>query len=789
MIKCKIFNKNNNAYYEVSDGAVFVENYNETLDSGVIILQQLTSEIDIEPYDLVEIKSESSLTIETRYFCVDTYIKTQISLNPPIYKYEIDLFSPTKLLEGMVCPNLTITKVNGITRTVGDYITQYMTLYCVKTNSDRIYGGAIDNLISVSGDLYNYFDMECPEMQWNEPTLREVLNDLMMVNDCIPVVKVSLSGVLYLWYINISEVGNAVEDNPAQLNGINYIQDTQSSDDYVSDLKMHLVNTANNTFGNSYNNPTDATKVVERIGFRNNESYLLTTNDILLQTTYPIWKIYSLKVYAVINTKVYYLIAGGTQLYTTHKFEVSLDLTPYVLEHADWLTRDVYYGQWGSSSTLSSQYRNTSLYYNRGGNNIYNFNDKQTVSELFIENSIFVVQLITTALRNEINATNQQIINWFNNESGISGTFDGATPNEDDTPSYTDLQFELSYDALDEFVFTASKMPFTTHRRTVIDNQTNSYINIDRQGILEYLKAKRLGNKLSLVNARYETNESNIPALSDTINNKIIFRKEMSVYNNVLDVNYLTTENYVLKDYFTGVKSKLRSWRVVSGAEATTRADLIKLYINYGEMANFQSANWLVPVYNNISAYLLNFQYCAIDFVDKNGNYLPANKTYYDKATNQNIDIGVNAIQVEFTKHRAGNSVVFTVKMLDNFYDGNYVSAYNGSITDKTEQKGVKYADDDGEIVSGHLYFYSNCNEIDFINQPDDFLASKGLKPLVNIGKDTSAYSGLNLNSQYLVCKIPFIVYKDNKEILQISVQFEFNDEANDMFIGYNKNQ
>ena len=783
MIRCKIFNKNNNAYYDVSDGAVFTENYNETLDSGTILLQQLSSEINIEPFDLVEISSyNNGLSMETRYLCVDTYNKSKTSLNPPIYKYEITLFSPTKLLEGMLCPNLTITKAVGITRSVGDYIKQYMDLYCQKTDSDLSNGGAINNLISVSNDLLSYFNMECPEMQWNEPTLREVLNDLMMVNDCIPVVKANSSGELYLSYINISVVGNAVEDDADKLAGINYIQETQSSDDYVSDLKMHLVNTANNTDGNSYFNPTDATLIVEKIGFRNNESYLLTTNDIKLQTKYPIWKIYQCKVFATMNAYVYYM-SHGTQQYVVHPFEMSIDLTPFILEYAEWLTKDVYYGAWSNILPLSTDYRNTCLYYKRGSNNVENFNDKQTTSNWFIEANAYVVELITYKLRNMLN-NNQEIEDWFNYESEIDGTFVSSTYYDSSKPTYQELQFRMSYDAMDEFVFTATKLPFQTHRRSVIDYQTNSYVNINRQGLLEYLKAKRLGNKLSYVNARYELDESDIPALSETIDGKIIFKKEIAIYNNVINANYIATENYVLRDYYTGVKSKLRSWRVVSGAEATLRADLVKLYIN-SSMSRFSSSDWLVPVYSNINDYLFNFTYCAVDFVDKNNNVLPANKTYYDKDSGNTIDLDVNAIQVEFTKHKVGNSVVFTVKMTDNFYDNNYVSAYKGQITNKTEQKGIRYADSDGELVSGHLYFYTLKQNISFENNYNQFLASMGLSPLVNIGKNQDISNvGLHFNSTYLVAKIPFKVYKDNKEILQISVQFELNDEANDMFIG-----
>ena len=41
-------------------------------------------------------------------------------------------------------------------------------------------------------------------------------------------------------------------------------------------------------------------------------------------------------------------------------------------------------------------------------------------------------------------------------------------------------------------------------------------------------------------------------------------------------------------------------------------------------------------------------------------------------------------------------------------------------------------------------------------------------------------YSGLS----NLVAKIPFSFRKDNKEITQITIQFEFNENANDIFIG-----
>ena len=45
--------------------------------------------------------------------------------------------------------------------------------------------------------------------------------------------------------------------------------------------------------------------------------------------------------------------------------------------------------------------------------------------------------------------------------------------------------------------------------------------------MLEYLKANRLGNKIALVNGRYESNEPLLPKLSEKINDKIIFQKQL----------------------------------------------------------------------------------------------------------------------------------------------------------------------------------------------------------------------------------------------------------------------
>lgn len=792
MLKCII----TNVYgveneYEISEGAVFTENYNETLDSGTILIQQLPSEIDIEPYDIVEIEDDDN-KINARRMCIDSYTKTQTSLNPPIFKYEIKLFSETKLLETIICPSLSITKlepksadplnpVNPL-RSVYYYINQYVDLYGTKTDYD-LTDITFTNKYSLDSRVYDKFNsIVCPEMQWNNPTLREVLNDLMMVADCIPVLHNNV-----IDYIDLSVVGNEI--TAEQKSYINYIQEEQSSDDYVSDIKMHLVNAANNTVPSGTTIPSDSTSIVEKIGFRNNESYLLTTENILLQTSYPIWKLFYCKMYFTADTTIQYTYpTPDTTLTLDHDLLGNVVLKDnaidYIPEYAEWLTKNVFYGAWGSVANIG-EYRNTCLYYVRGGKNIYNFNAKYESSVLFIENTQYLFQKIIES--------NQSMANLrIAAQEYLDSIYpDGNAQLVDIAPqfkTFKECDFEVKYEPIDDFVFSASKIPAPRHKRQIIDNQTNSYVDINKQGMLEYFKANRLGNKMVLINGRYTTNESAMPSLSEKINDKIIFTKQISVYNAYINANYYATDNYVLQNYFTGVKSKIRSWRVVSGQEALLRSELIKFYIN-SNIQGLYSDYYKVPKYANMEDYISYFKYCCIQFRTNNmlsdESYYPALNIKPWHTTYGSTLYDTNGLQVEFTKHiiRDKNnnvkSVVFTIRMNDNYYNGNYVSNYDGT-NHRAEQKGIAYTDNNGEILGGFICFYNNKSG----NFSDEYV-NRGLKPLTNMGMNTSGTgTGTIFSSNDLVAKIPFIVHKDNKEILQISIQFEYNEEADDMILG-----
>ena len=743
MLKCYIKGKNlvdgNPREFRIADGAVFTDNYNETLDSGTIVLPHLYGEIEIEPFDSVVVMDGESVL---RYMCVDRYVCTQTCLKPAIYKYEVFLFSETKLLEGILCPSLAITrKPEGqVPVKVYEYLRRYLELYgTMVRDPDKPLLVAFKRKFNLGSTLSRFVEMECPEMQWNEPTLREVFNDLMMVDDCIPVVRNDIIDC-----IDISKVGDEITDS--QLAGINYITRSQSSEDYVSEVKMNIQNGINGSVMSGNSVPADATRIVEGIGFRNDDSYLLDTNRIRLQTNFPIWKVFGLKCYLPVRIIFDYRKDAYPGSYKGSVQEnVEVDLTDYLFEYNEWLTKDVFYGEWGSSTELSSQYRNTCLFYRRGQRNIENFNGKYDSQFLWINDSKYVVDLIISkANSHEVQLRLYSKAKAWCEENG----YEFAGRESYQAGDFKSFAFRLDYEAIDECVFLASKSPLQGARRQIVDNQANSYVNTDRQGLLEYMKANRLGNKVIVANARYASGPE-VPALAQTIGGKVIFKREVSFYENHVKANLYATENYVLKDYYTGIRSKLRSWRVVSGSEALLRKEVKKFYVN-GSIPTYNDGQTLIPSYATVDEYFNRFKYCVLQIAG-------------DGSQN-------NCIMLEFTKHKVGKSAVFTVRMNDNYYAGNYIS----NLTPRVEQKGIRYTNENGTMVWANLAFYSACNY--------DATASHPNFPRATI-KSVDG-TGDTFLAKDLVAYIPVKVYKDSKEILQVSLQFEVNEDADNIFYG-----
>ena len=66
-------------------------------------------------HNVDEIEYPESNTTKTKWFCVDSFVETRKAFDNTgyqlFYTYEIELFSPTKILENTLLPNISITPI------------------------------------------------------------------------------------------------------------------------------------------------------------------------------------------------------------------------------------------------------------------------------------------------------------------------------------------------------------------------------------------------------------------------------------------------------------------------------------------------------------------------------------------------------------------------------------------------------------------------------------------------------------------------------------------------------
>lgn len=797
-MQIKILNKNlqtPNDYssakaFDIVEGSVIKKCKNETLDSATIIVSQLYSKLEIEPLDKVLLIDENGIMPNT-YFVVDDYVETQINFKIPTYQYNITLCSETKRLETIMLPNLKITQVWGNPRSVGYYLRQYLREYGRKVRI-QIGGVASTNqwtsLWTFDNSVLTKYDaIQCPEMQWNQPTLREVLNDLMMVADCIPVVR---DNVIYA--MDLTEVGNDITNSPT----INYVQRSQSSADYISELQIELQNVTSPRKTGIVNYVTKS----EYISFTANEP-LITSDNILLKTTYPIYKIKSLKMCFFPDMKYETLKDSQGQVDTLEDcFFVEQDLTNIivdgiseniVLEKKEFDTKEIIYRlNLFQSIPLKDyyKYQNTCLYYVRGSNEIHNWS-KLTDQVLFED--IYLLE----ELKKKV-ADNLKTIVLRNAPRVDTSKLSKASVA--DAKEYYDTFFKIEYETLDGAKALISKGIAPSNERIVQDNQTNSYVDSDNMGILEYMKANRLGNQQLMINARCVKNDTLIQ-LSDIYEDSIIYQIEYQVYKNHIEVNALATKDYILRNYFTGVKAKIRSWKIADGSEALQRHDLIKYYFEFSYKIK-DEIDIELDHYNVDITYLLK----SFSEVQNKPIVYGALKTYSgDNSYPSNTNVS-QYYQIECVSRIVGNSITFSFGLSDNYYVDKYINikkndlewyVLGGTHINIKESALVNggiptqyytYADANGEFDRGELYLLDGLNfnngEIidpalgDEIPRKGDygltFVANQFAKPLIN----ENAFTTDNLR-----LKIPFNFHKDNNEIFKLTTQFEFCSDTNEI--------
>ena len=633
--------------------------------------------------------------------------------------------------------------------------------------------------IIVSGvtikEIEEKFNMECPEMQWNNPTLREVLTDLMMVKDCIPVVRNNI-----IDYIDLTQKKDEVDTTK-----VNYIQRSQSSEDYVSELRMEM----KNVMQTSINNVKNTCCVTEYIPFLPSDgSYVVTSKNIVIKTQLPILNVKHLWMVFPYSGSV---SSGSNDL---KKYIFKLDLCALktisngtkrlLYEYSEYSVLPVVRYEPTNFSTIS---QNIALYFTRGSNIISGFDSVS--KQHWLWGTTDEITLLKKLMKNNCRDINNNLVYGPNN-------------NTDYNPWYSTF-FEIEYETQTDSVFQSSKDIAPSHQRIIVDNQTNAYVDAYNQGFMEYQKANRLGNQQLYINARYEDDFEDIIKIGDYYEDSVVYQTTYQIYKHHIEVNAVATKDYILRDYFTGVKARVRSWKIAEANDAFLRHDLQKYYLEFSKKDKWEditlfydlAEDFMSPLFEGAVNPIL---YCGIvictqEYPNTAQYYVPSNTAQMFSMDLIGRIVG-NSIVFNFgfddnySAGKVANVTVSDIEPCDSESDGqghltryvlgvkdDIVSGYGG-----VPVKDWQYTDDNGECYSVSYYFATNINQANDLTtfdswtdaQQQDFMFECIQKPVIKTSRIESYIVFENQNK---------LIYKDNREILRLSTQFEVCSDSHDI--------
>lgn len=728
------------------NGLVYKDEYNETRDSATIVVRS-KQHIDVQPFDYAVIQgSVRGNSITDKNLLVDSASEEQTSFgDEPSYDTTITLFSETKEMERVTLPNLSITsKKDGTANSVYHYIEEYLSHFAprIKVRNGNSY--TFEVKWEIAPRVRTRFSaIQCPEFSWNRPTLCEVITDLMLVDDCIPVIKEHI-----LSFINLSARGEEADDS-------NFVRVVRgiASQDYNQNLDVNMQNAIS----------TKPAHMVEYISMRNESSAILTTDNMQIITQKPIYEIKKI-------TAVYLHERTSSNNQTRYFSFDEVDITRSVKEKMAYDVLNPTPADFSSPSDFRSKQQThqvANVWFTRGGRAIEGFGK---VFQFYNRSEI--------ALR--------YILRGYLDVNEVTDAFDSV--------DWRDVMFKVEYMSQSEISIKAGrKLPLRNPHTSSFDNQPSSYVDVRQQSLFEYAKANRLANRIVEINGTC-FKDADVPALGQTFKGAVIFSREIQYMDDAILFHLFATDNYVLANYFTSVRARRRSWAIASGKEALTRHENIKMYAEFSRAYHSDSTvNPISSIYfdeppelkpEKVLSALFHFfndetvKTAALCTIDANNARLPK-----PESAGQNPYF-ITDCQTSAT----GFSVSLSVELQDNYSIGERVTIdSNGRYINNI----IPYADADGEFASFSIEFLSYCDPADGDFVWGGYYSSNGQSIIKGYPEYTDNTSPNEFKEQRIAKarKKPIsasiatsesqlhaesILKKDNREIFAITAQIEY---------------
>ena len=767
--------------YKLATGSSFSDELGETLDSGNIRIVHSHEVIDIKPYDDVIIHDVSfdykkrsyaegytgngfyrhmlCYSPQREQLSIDENDLSYIKEHPDgemyrswYFNYSISLVSETKGLEKIQLPNRTVTQPmrttalesrNGKARALYDVAKEMVDLYSpyIKYTDDGETWEPYRKYHFYSGDDTTHPGYKtvqllkatnCPEMSFQLPTLREVLNRIFSAVDAIPVVKDGIICHLSLKDRNDRFKVWEKKDKSLVSTG-RWGRDVWQMDG--GSYTDRIVREHSNSISKY-----STTHMVEDVGFKNRDSGKLTLDNLRLELTYPIYDIR--KVYMC-----YWKTKGGDD---TCVYKVRQDITKLVLrnEKRQLLSEDwtKYSAQTVESEEEFAKFKYATIGFSQYSNYISGWGERYT----YLKRGFFT----------NFSYTNTVIENIFNfyNRSNPYGDIDMGNITEDldngyyrltftagniyrpfnDKPTYIDandndakktiyegtlskyftveasseqdswftdftlflktLFFEVEYDGI---ISSSIMMSKSDHDGPIVtrDNPVNSMAFVEDDGVNERKKVDRLGNASLVLDqvcintnelkkiADYRTDDPLIDNEKPLHEDEIVYRRSFTVFKDHIEAQYNLCKDYVLRNYFTSVYTKLRPFSYTSYNESVERKEnkSVQIYLSQ-KHSYYQTPDSFRNVYvddeNDFVSKMLSF-YKPTKYSDTTGEAVnDANNNcaymYIPTAAPESTVVGKywGLFESDYLKYSSGNALCFNITMSDSVSAGVYMSRY-----------------------------------------------------------------------------------------------------------------
>lgn len=778
-----VFSSDIDKTYDIAIGSTITDCFNEELDSAKIIITHIPKAnrlTNLKCYEYVYIYDLDSGF--NRYFLVDNYVENIQNVYELYYEYTISLMSETKMLEKIQLPNRVITHslVSG-QKTVREILYEFCSLYIpkIKFTDDREtwqykYIFDFSALADATSDIYSKFDILCPDMSFSQPTLKKAITQLMEVVGCIPIITNRK-----LSYLDLRAT-------PTTFNtaNTNYIARSLSSDS--------VVNTLTNMGDNILDNKNEI--ISEVLGFRDkNNVYLKQTENLVLQTSKPIYNVVEFDICGYVTKAVRLLNLGAlniqmsavetdgwslhlnivdglsTTLYNTVVIFAKRNITTGRLEEISRLTvgnldtddkhynyakptgteyfiaygyttnstdvdklcylntyisdnnyhtfsKDLfiyYFYQKDISKLLIEESKRNALYtdytqipsnpttidqiaeyyyctvgYTIGAQKISGFSKTYSQTNGFWEKDITYIENIWNGILNidefGDKTTIQDIADSF---LLVDGSFQILTQNtpkpriyspQENNALFSSLFFNIKYRPLNSLNIKYFKEDIDINTPIEqLDTQETSIPSFDDMANREIDKANRLGNDTYQISQRLSNISELNPLNSLYDTDKIVYKREIAIYNDFIQVSYTASKDYVLKNYFTSIQTKYRAYEYVDYNKSTIRKENKVIFVSIDDYYfNGDDNIWVGSQYyyndhNELSMFLSG----ALKKSDTQNNLI-----YFMFSQDT---LGQIPFKNELSSIVAKNILVFNYQDIDNASAGTYIkvlTAQNGGL-------------------------------------------------------------------------------------------------------------